>query len=266
VTTWILLRGLTREARHWGSFQNLVQAAWPDDRIALIDLPGCGTQTAQISPISMAAIADHCRREAKRLDLPPPYHLLALSLGAMAAIAWATAYPEEIAGCVLINTSLRGLSPLHHRLRPGAFLPLIKLVLAGSAHRRENIILRLTSSTPESSPDTAEDWAAIRGDRPVSALNTLRQLAAAISYRPPTDPPCERILILGSAGDALVNPDCSRRLSATWNTRYAEHPTAGHDLTLDDGPWVVEQIQRWTNTAVTKQSRSAATFDIYLSP
>lgn len=247
MNTWILLRGLTRESRHWGSFADLVQAAMPNDRVALIDLPGCGTRNTLESPLTMAEIAARCRDEAARLQLSPPYHLLAVSLGAMVAIAWAEAHPEDLAGCVLINTSLRGLNPIHHRLRPGAYLPLLKLALARDASVREDIVLRLTSSRPQDFPDTVEAWAGFRNDRPVSSRNALRQLVAAMAYRPPRAAPCKRILVLASAGDALVNPACSRRLAAAWHSDYAQHPDAGHDLTLDDGPWAVEQIQRWTD-------------------
>jgi pimeloyl-ACP methyl ester carboxylesterase len=245
MSTWIMLRGLTRESRHWGSFSSLVQAALPDDRVALIDLPGCGMLNGMESPMTMAEIAAHCRQEAVRRQLAPPYHLLALSLGAMVAIAWAEAHPEEIAGCVLINTSLRGLSPIHHRLRPGAYVPLMKLALTGASRTREDIVLRLTSSRPQDFPDVVEAWAGFRNDRPVSARNAFRQLIAAMAYRPPRVPPCNRVLILASAGDDLVNPACSRQLAVAWNASYAQHPEAGHDLTLDDGPWVVDQIQRW---------------------
>ena len=47
----------------------------------------------------------------------PPYVLVAMSLGAMAAMAWAAAHPDEVSGLVLINTSSRALSPWYRRLR-----------------------------------------------------------------------------------------------------------------------------------------------------
>jgi len=40
----------------------------------------------------------------------------------------------------------------------------------------------------------------------------------------------------------LVSVRCSERLAAQWGVLLQLHPTAGHDLPLDDGSWVVQQI------------------------
>ena len=52
-------------------------------------------------------------------------------------------------------------------------------------------------------------------------------------------------LVLSSAGDRLVNPLCSTRLAAAWQTAHAQHPWAGHDLPHDDGEWVCRQLGSW---------------------
>ena len=46
-----------------------------------------------------------------------PFVLVALSLGGMVALRWACLHPHEIAGCVLVNSSVRGLAPFWQRLR-----------------------------------------------------------------------------------------------------------------------------------------------------
>jgi pimeloyl-ACP methyl ester carboxylesterase len=242
---WILLRGLTREARHWGDFPGDLQAALPESDIAAIDLPGNGKLHEGRSPTRIEAMADQCRAEARTRGLKPPYHLLAMSLGAMVAVAWARAHPEEVAGCVLINTSLRPFSPFHRRLRPGSYPVLLRLALPGSDRAREEAILRLTSHRPAELAGVVESWAAWRREHPVSNANALRQLLAAARYRAPRTPPAAALLILAGAADALVHPDCSRRLARAWQAAYAEHGSAGHDLPLDDGPWVAEQVRRW---------------------
>jgi hypothetical protein len=43
----------------------------------------------------------------------------------------------------------------------------------------------------------------------------------------------------------LVDPRCSQTLADCWNLPLAVHPVAGHDLPLDDGSWVLEEIARW---------------------
>ena len=40
--TWILLRGLTREASHWGAFAGDFQTALPQAKVVALDLPGNG--------------------------------------------------------------------------------------------------------------------------------------------------------------------------------------------------------------------------------
>lgn len=249
MSTWILLRGLTRETRHWGTFPDILRAALPDADIALIDLPGCGELHAQASPTTIEDIAAACRTEAGARQLAPPYHLLALSLGAMVAVAWADAHPEEIAACVLINTSFRSISPGRKRLRPAALGQLFRLATSADAATKEGLVLKLTSHRPEAHTDVVAGWMAYRRERPVSLANTLRQLIAASRYRAPAAAPVNRILVLAGTRDRLVDPDCSRRLASLWHADYAEHPDAGHDLPLDDGRWVAEQVSRWRHNS-----------------
>lgn len=248
VSTWILLRGLTRESRHWGSFRETLRAECPAAEVYAIDLPGNGSLNRQESPVRVEEMAEDCRRQLRELGLAPPYFVLAMSLGAMVAVAWATRYPDEIGGCVLINTSLRPFSPFHHRLRPRSYLSLIEiLVQATDAEHRERTILRLTSCDAER-PEVLADWANYRRQAPVSGRNALRQLLAAARYKAPSVKPLPPLLILASTQDRLVDPRCSRRLAACWGTTIAEHPTAGHDLPLDDAPWVASQLRHWLQT------------------
>lgn len=244
--TWVLMRGLTRESGHWGRFVGLLEDRFPAARIVALDLPGNGRQNEVRSPMRIEATMEGCREQLRALDIAPPYHLLAMSLGAMVAADWAAQYPGELAGCVLINTSLRPFSPWWHRLRPANYAALLGLLLAQrSASEREETILRLTTRHPEGGARVLEDWTTIREARPVSPSNALRQVLAAARYRAPTRPPPVPLLVLVSACDGLVNPQCSRRLERQWGAEIAEHPTAGHDLPLDDGEWVAREVARW---------------------
>lgn len=247
MSTWVLLRGLTRESRHWGDFPGVLRQHLNDAEVCLIDLPGNGRLNDRESPLRVPAMAEGCRAQLRELGLAPPYFLVAMSLGAMVAVAWAERHPEELVGCVLINTSLRPFSPFHHRLRPRNYLPLLAMLLPGSdAARRERTILQLTSSQPER-PEKQAEWAAYARENPVSPGNALCQLLAAAGYRAPLRQPGPPLLVLASAGDRLVNPDCSRRLAGQWQAAFVEHPTAGHDLPLDDGAWVAGQVALWSS-------------------
>ena len=114
-----------------------------------------------------------------------------------------------------------------------------------SAIAHERTILRLTSRNPAAAADVLGDWSALRRTRPVSATNALRQLLAAARYRAPVSPPAVPLLVLASRRDRLVDWRCSQELARRWRAEIAVHPTAGHDLTLDDPAWVADQIERW---------------------
>jgi pimeloyl-ACP methyl ester carboxylesterase len=246
VSTWVLLRGLTRESRHWGGFVDDFRGRFPDDAVFAPDLPGNGCRYRMSSPWTVEEMATQCRMQLLEQGVRPPYRLLALSLGAMVAIAWAKRHPEELAGCVLINTSVRPFSPFYRRLRLPSVPSLLRLaLLAPGSPRREKIILRLTSRTHAGSTALLDQWRAIAREHPVSRANALRQLVAAARFRAPRTRPQLPLLILASAADALVDPRCSRRLAACWRCDLVEHPGAGHDLPLDDGPWVAAQVHRW---------------------
>jgi pimeloyl-ACP methyl ester carboxylesterase len=246
MSTWILLRGLTRESGHWGDFLQTFRGTLAEAKVIALDLPGNGRLYAARSPLSVEAMAQHCRAELRARGIEPPYHLLAMSLGAMVAIAWAAGHPDELAGCVLINTSVRPLNAFFRRLRPSIYARLLATGLANRSPRaREAAILRLTSRRPPSTSSVLDDWVDIRLRRPVSRANAIRQLFAAARFRAPPALPAPPVLILASARDALVDPRCSRQLAGAWACDFAEHPGAGHDLPLDDGRWVAQQVRKW---------------------
>lgn len=245
MTTWVLLRGLAREARHWGRFTALLRQAAPaGDRVVAIDLPGNGARFRERSPSSVAAIAEAARLQlAKEDGAPPPYVLLALSLGGMVALQWALQDPGVVRGCILVNSSMRGLSPAWQRLRPAALLQLLATVAGGTPLARERRILRLTSERAADDAIAAA-WAEYAAACPVARGNMLRQLLAAARFRAPATPPVP-LLLLASRGDRLASPECSRAMARAWCAPLREHPDAGHDLTLDDPGWVVAQALAW---------------------
>jgi pimeloyl-ACP methyl ester carboxylesterase len=239
--TWVLLRGLMRESRHWGDFIAKAQAAWPNDKIITIDWPGNGALHQQNSLSHIEAMVVHIRQNL--VTHPGPYHVLAISLGAMAAVAWAKAYPAEISACILINTSLKPINPFYQRLRPQSYLTLLRLLIS-SPENKERIILQLTSQTR---PQAAlADWVAMQRQYPISSLNILRQLIAAIRYN--ASQPQVPILLLSGGADQLVNPACSQTLAHKWQVPCLVHTKAGHDLPLDDGDWVLHAITQYLST------------------
>jgi pimeloyl-ACP methyl ester carboxylesterase len=249
---WVLLRGLTRESGHWGDFPDRLRERFPVNDVITLDLPGNGEWHQLPSPTRIDMMSAWCEVLLRERGVAPPYALLAMSMGAMVAVDWTRRDPDAIAGCVLINTSLRPFSPWYHRLRPANHAALLRLaLLVRDGVERERTILRLTSARPDDHAAVLDAWVRLRRARPVSRVNALRQLWAAARYRAPIQPPPTPTLVLASARDALVDVRCSQQLARRWQSEIALHPDAGHDLPLDDGAWVIEQVAQWSQQRLT---------------
>ena len=246
MTAWVLLRGLTRESRHWGTFPRHLGEALGGAPVICLDLPGNGTLNHLASPRSVEAMADYFHAELSVRGVVSPCKVLAMSLGAMVAVAWADRYPGDIAAAVLISTSLRPFSPFYRRLRPANYPRLLRMFGPKPSDRElETSILETTTRLVRDPAVVIEQWMQWRRENPVSPRNALSQLLAAARYSAPRKRPVERLLLLAGARDALVDPRCSLQLAAAWEARIAVHPEAGHDLPLDDEAWVLAQIELW---------------------
>ncbi len=250
--SWVLLRGLTREARHWGDLPQQLAGQLPPlpdgslRQVTTLDLPGNGEFFAIDSPPSVRAMTESARSALLVRGCKPPYGLVAMSLGGMVAADWAQRHPREIAALVLINTSMRPFSRATQRLRPHAWsaLALLAARWANAAHA-ERVIHQLTcNNTVDREKDLAA-WTQIRTSAPVSAGNAVRQLRAAAAFSAGADKPACPTLVLSSAADRLVHPVCSARLANAWQATHQQHPWAGHDLPHDDPAWVCRQIAAW---------------------
>jgi pimeloyl-ACP methyl ester carboxylesterase len=249
MSTWVLLRGLTREHGHWGDFPFELARTLPGSRVATPDLPGAGAMHRERSPTRVEGLLESCREQLRLQGVAPPFHLVGLSLGGMVAAAWATAWPAELASCVLVNSSMRPYNPAVRRLRVSRMLRLLCILLDADPHRAEEAVLRLTSSDPERHRHALAHWVALRQARPVSRVNAMRQLLAAARYRHPDMRPRVPTLVVASAGDSLVDPQCSRTVAARWGVECVTHPSAGHDLPLDDAAWLAVELARWATAA-----------------
>jgi pimeloyl-ACP methyl ester carboxylesterase len=244
MTTWLLLRGLAREQRHWGAFPELLRQRLPaGDEVIARDLPGTGTRCLERSPSQVAAMTQALREDLRANGSPGPCVAVALSLGAMVTLQWAATAPQELRGCVLINSSLAALSPFWQRLRPGAVVPLLRWLLSASPEAKERAVFDI-SSNRAFDPAVLAQWVAIAQSAPVSAGNAVRQLFAAARFEAPAALPVPA-LVLTSAGDRLVSHRCSRAMARHWQLPLQEHPHAGHDLPLDDPAWLADAIARW---------------------
>jgi len=243
---WLLLRGLSREAAHWGEFLPRLQSEFPTAKMYTLDLPGTGARHQENSPLRISAIMEAVREEAKKLQLlERPLTIVGLSLGGMVAWEWISKHPDEICAGILINSSMANLSPFYQRLRWQSYANFFKLIVQPDRYRRELTIIRCVANSREHEEETAKTWASIQVKRPVRVCNTLRQLYAAAHYRPSNEKPGKPILLINARGDRLVAPDCSEAIQAEWKLPLKTHPWGGHDLPLDDGDWIAKTLKQW---------------------
>lgn len=242
--TRVLLRGLTREARHWGGLPQELAAG--GDAVLTLDLPGNGVFCGQRSPATVREMVLFARAQLRRQGVAPPFHLLAMSLGGMVATDWAQQFPGDVASLVLVNTSMRPFSHAADRLRPGNWASLLRLAaLWNDQAGAEDIIHRMTCRRAATRDQDLAAWLQIRRSAPVAAANAWRQLWAAARFSAAPPAPACPVLLLSSAGDGLVHPRCSAALALAWQAEHHIHPWAGHDLPHDDAGWVCERVAQW---------------------
>ena len=155
---WVLLRGLTREARHWGDMPLLLAQqlesndATPPPAVTTLDLPGNGAAASQTSPCSVRAMVEAARQQLAATGARPPYALMAMSLGGMVATDWAQRYPDEVARLVLINTSMRPYSRFTERLRPASWARVALMAQRSARRARHSSIDLQPGSQPRGRP------------------------------------------------------------------------------------------------------------------
>ncbi len=242
---WVWIRGLGRESRHWHDLPQQAEARLGAS-IHRIDLPGFGQHTGAASPLRLE---DNVA--TARSGMGPHGHprvVLGHSLGGMVALAWALHFPEEVRGLVLVNTSLANLSRPQERMRPDAFAEILRVLRVKDPAEREARILRLIANDEEARCLHYQHWAELAAASTARRRNVLRQMVAAACFMPRrqllqqlgrTLP----ILVLYGKGDRLVDPSCSLRLADALGCAAAGHPSAGHDLAIDDPAWFMTQLE-----------------------
>lgn len=237
---WLIVRGLGREAEHSREFIDKLQKADPSSEVKGIDLPGAGEFYKLSSPMSIEAIAEFVYMNLKK-DKADERYFISVSLGAMVVTALLKAYPDIASGAMLANASFANLSPFYHRLQMEAFMHLYRAAMAVSPQERERAILDMVSNRPDRY-EYIEAWTKIASQRPVSAMNFVKQLFAAATYNLDANKPSTPMFAAVSAHDRMVLPECSKKLSEYWKIPLEIHPTAGHELWLDDADWVIEKL------------------------
>ncbi len=249
--TWILLRGLAREKGHWGAFTEQMAARFPDDEILPLDLPGAGEFRDVTAPRTMNQIYEFVRaRAVERAKMQNSFSLIAISLGGMVALEWMRQKPEDLAECVLINTSSKALSPFFERLRWQVWKSVVSILMTGTPRERESKLVDLLINSAEARNKALPLWIRLATEHPIRYKNVIHQLMAAAQFNDlPPENCATPTLVLCGLGDRFVDPSCSLALAEKMNWPVKRHPWGGHDLTWDDPDWVISQIQAWLESA-----------------
>lgn len=238
---WVLVRGIVSEEFHWWNFVPEMKTRFPSDRLHTPDIIGNGKFFAQSTPVRVKSNIEGLRRQVPAGDKKI---LLGFSLGGMLTLEWAYAHPDEVAAVVLINSSLNN-SAFFKRMKPSSFLHILRTARVKDHVLREEMVLKMTTSlmTEDKIKPIAEIWGPRSLQYPLRPSNFLRQLLVAGQIKQRKNPPQVPVLVLASANDKVVHPDCSKKIAETWNAKLVIHPEAGHDVILDDPQWVLNQVE-----------------------
>lgn len=246
---WLLLRGLAREARHWGRFTDVL-AEVTHDTVHCLDLPGAGTEANTPCPTSMRGLSEDLRRRwlPLRATHPGQWSLLGISLGGMVSMQWCSDHPQDFSRVVLVNTSAANIGLPWERMDWHVLRQLPHALREPDPVARERLILSFTSRLATDLDSVAHRYADYSRERPMRRRNVLRQLIAASAFRAP-----ERLslptLVVSGAHDPLARPVCAQRLARRLAAPLREHPTAGHDLGLDAPEWLATVARDFSQSA-----------------
>ena len=238
---FLLIRGLGREARHWGEFSEKLKNSEFSGEVNFVDLPGVGTEYKRSSLWSFDEAIEDLRA---RVNLSENTVLCSISFGSMVGLKWMEKYPEDFLGFIGINTSDRRLSSPFKRLKPKALMALLKVFFTQDLVSREEKVYAITSRRSNFSGRNSaiSRWVEIAEQNPVNRMTFLSQMYLAGKFSAPQLKENKSMLFLASEKDEMVDYSCSQRLAEFYQARCFVNKDAGHDLPLDSPVWLVEKI------------------------
>lgn len=242
--TFVLLRGLGRESRHWGPFTSMLQEQNYCSKVLLCELPGAGVFHKESGQATVSKMLEaFSKRYEAELQAQKPLTIFAFSLGGMLALEYLSKVPDLFSEFVLINSSIGNLSPFYKRMRPSALTTLLQIAKSKDLAAKEKLILKLTSQNFRNDVEILRSHVRIAESAPMKISTMLQQVLAAARYSGPGRLFKKRGLVLYSKKDDLVDPSCSIALARMLSVQAIGHEEAGHDLVLDDPKWVLDRLR-----------------------
>jgi pimeloyl-ACP methyl ester carboxylesterase len=239
---WIFIRGLTRGVFHWGEFAKKFQDLHPDYKIEFLEIPGNGELSELITPDDPIELINFLRSKSKIIQSGDEYHLCGISLGGMIVLKWAELYPNKIESVNVINTSLSQFSPFFQRLKIKNYTKIFLGLLVSNTSLKERLILGLTANNHESFEKNLANFVDYSKHHPVKRANFFRQLKLAKRIKIENWKKI-KLNVITCHLDKLVDSKCSIVIAEKLNGNLVIHPTAGHDLPLDDSEWLIQALE-----------------------
>ena len=125
----LLIRGLSRETRHWGTFGKQVESSIDGLTVHCLEMPGAGMKMNITAPLTIRGYVENLRKEFLELKkiYDKNWYCFGISMGAIVTLEWGRCYPHDFRHLFLVNTSVRNLSPFWQRLRSKALIRMIKI-------------------------------------------------------------------------------------------------------------------------------------------
>lgn len=234
---WIFLRGLTRGNIHWAEFPQIFKLQKPEVVMELLEIPGNGETHNIETPLKPEEVLNFLRNKSKFVQQNQKFNICGISLGGMLALKWTELHPNDIDSVSIINSSLGQYSSFYHRLNIFNIGKVLSALFEADPEKQEETILNMTSNKLKENKKYIKAFAEYSSQYPVSKKNFFRQLALAneiVIHDLPEVP----LKVICSLQDHLVDPVCSLQIQSMLGGSLIEHPTAGHDLPLDEPEWL----------------------------
>lgn len=238
----LFIRGLTRETRHWRGLPEKYQTKYPEHKVYSIDLPGAGEFCEMTSPRKLDDYVEFLRKEIQSRSILGKVVLIGISMGGMIGLRFAELYPEEIEKVFVINASAGNLSSYSERFNLKELKTLLKIFTTKDLPLKEEMTLKLTTEHFKVTKDVVDEFVAIQHSAPVKPLSGINQLWAASRFKI-TKPLSVPVVIISGLKDRLVAPKCPKKLSEILKAKLVTHPSAGHDLPLDEPDWLLSELR-----------------------
>lgn len=223
----LMVRGLSRTARHWGSLPDLLAQ---DFRVLVFDNRGVGRSSVPLPPYSTSSMAEDARAVLDATGAGSAF-VFGVSLGGMIAQQLALRHPARVRALALGCTRAGHRAP---RVGLGALATLVgALRLPPEEAIARTAPLILSQQYLDEHPEVVQHWQQLVRREPLRRRGVIGQLLAAARHDA-TDGlaslRCRTLAITGDA-DRLIPAECSRDLVRRIpGATLAILPGAGHDF------------------------------------